>query len=681
MISFQDFATAFQATLKALQMYTGSHPRSRSALENLAASLDEWLEDRPSVHIAASAQKLFVDGSPMEGRNLHIVALHRQFADREISGIVIRKGVPTGELQALLEVLILKPARIEEQGGVLSVLGRLDLRFISLSQTQYKAVHAGEGEAENEDEAPPSSTLSDPALWREALAAALAAGPPADLVPLAPIALSLGWGDQLPDRQSLEALRTSLAGLSPEDQAAVVAGLPSAPLSPQGLRLALKEVLGELPGMQEGTLSGLLQLMEWDRLSMEARIQRVIEGNLFWELNLDRRLAFLRELLNSGHKELLIRFLDILLEALPLEDPVRREAAAQTLAGVSHWMQNPAFPETEEGPLLEGISAHFGWEPLMHVHRSSIEALEAIGLTLLAKGDLEAALRLMLDLESLCALQEADEDWRQAGLARLREALGSPAAVSLALSAPVFWNPEAMEPMALPFFREMGEPAMDRLIEALGEEPDRRRRAHLMTVIRALHPLPLPALHRSLSAPTWYLVRNTLNLLAELGDASMLPEIQPCLSHPDRRVRQAAVRATWKLAGSKAAPILQERLPESDPETRIEILFGLIQIQATSALPVILDMALDPRIALGFRIKAVEALAQIPQEGTSGRLLPLVQRKGRIFSTAEPLELRVAAARAIRALGPPATLEQLTRVIAAESRGPQRDALQAVLEP
>ena len=683
MSSFQDVATALQATLKALQMYTGAHPRSRSALDNLASMLGDWLQEKPSLHIATSAQKVFVDGNPIEAQSLHLAALQRQFAERQISGVVIQKGVPPEELQALLEVLILKPARIEEQGGVAAVLALRNLKFVSLSQTQYKAVQGGQGEEEEVDAAPSrviSQPPDDPSVWKEALEAALAGGPPADLSPMGQVALTLGWGEALPDALSLEGFRSALRSLPSEAQLSIAAGLPSAPQSPAGLRLALAETMGSLPGLQGNALHALLQRLEWGSLSLETRIQRIVEGGLFWDLSLDQRLALLKDLLDSGRKELFTRFLDLLLEALTMEDTARREISAQSLAGVAHWMGLPSFPREEEGPLIHGLTAHFGWEPLPHIHRSTTEALTAICTGLLSKGELASPLSLIGDLEAFCTFSEEAQDWRLSGIQQIKDHLSSRELMNLAIQSPGFWDPQQLIQVAVPYFEHLGDPGVDHLIERLGEEPDRRRRALLMNTIRAMGSKALPALERSLRAPAWYLVRNTLNLLADLGDAGLAQAVSTCMKHSDRRVRQAAVRATWKLAGPAAGAPLQAMLPETDPETQMEVIFGLGQIQAVGAIPAIGTLAADSRAPLALRVKATETLGMMAHPTATPLLAALIQRKGRIFTSTEPREIRLAAARALKATRTPEALEILAQVMADERRGEDRDALRAVIE-
>jgi HEAT repeat protein len=233
---------------------------------------------------------------------------------------------------------------------------------------------------------------------------------------------------------------------------------------------------------------------------------------------------------------------------------------------------------------------------------------------------------------------------------------------------------------AIPYFEFLGEPAARYLVATLGEEPDRKRRGRLLDVIRVLGPVAIPALQDGLHSPTWYLVRNTLNLMADMGDAGLLDEVVVCLRHADGRVRRSAVRALWKLGGPAGGKHLLACLPGSDPETQMEILFGLGQIQTPEAVPALVELAKNGGNAERLRIKTIETLGQISSPAAIPGLLELVRRKGRIFTSAEGTDIRIAAARALLAIGTPQAELGLRQVVADEPRNQDRDALQRILD-
>lgn len=767
MIAFQDLAQGFAMAIKAVLMYTDRHPRATAAIAQLHAQLEQWLTHRNPLQVAASAGKLFADGTPVEGTSVHVQALARQFSERQISGMTFQRGLTQDELARLIQVLILKPARIEEQGGIFSLFEKLALRHISLTQTQYKEVKDGEelvssskaeqehtrdqegegfggGEGHAEIVLAPTRSMSDITraldAWKEAMKALWSAGqqpptgwtppfpgalPPADLGGLGPIAQQLGWGSLSPSSAQLEPLRQAIAGLSPERQMALVEGIPSLPAHPLGLSLGLKGLAPELlatasgailaqgrnwgevrdalydalrrtPGAQAnlGTLAhklmgmgvdlehveGLLRQLDWDGQPLDVQIRRAIDQHEFWQLTHDQRLLFLHRLLEEERTEPFHHLIEEAIARLADEDPRIREAAATTLADAARWIDDPGLPPEIEGRITEGLQAHFGWEPMAQILRYSREGLHAVLVALLKREELREAQSLIEGLDGLCAMSSGTQPWRMDALIQLKTSLVEPDLFTHALGALYDASPDMLREEMVPFFEFLGKEGMDGLMEHLGTEQDRRRRGRLLETIRFVGSEALPAIQANLASPTWYVVRNALNLIAELGHAGQLKEVTPHLRHKDPRVRQAAVRATARLGGPAAESPLIEVLAHTDPDTQLEVLFALAGIRSQRAVQAVLPLAVQATTPEAVRLKAIETLGLCGHPSTLGPLLELVRRKGRIFTSAEPMPIRTAALRALRALGTSEALSAAREAVNGESRSDDRKALQEALE-
>ena len=625
MSSFAELAQSIQLALKALAMYTQAHPRCQATLAELHAAVTRWLEAQPSLHIAATNGKLFVNGSPFEGNNLHVNALVRQLAERQISGLVIQRSVAADELGEMLRILTLKPAKLEELGGVAQVMEECGLRHISLSQTQYREVR--EGEELQEDAAPvpedPERTAARllqeaaamVARWKECLSDApvrsLPPGSadgvaPADLRGVAPVAEDMGWGNGFPTAPQVESLRQAMHAIPAGRVMNILAGLDSLPELPTSLRMGFHGLAPELLGR---AATGLLE-----------------SGSSWAELR-DTLLSVLRR-----------------------------------------------------SPNRQALAAHFGWEPLPPLLRVSGQALQTLLVAFVQRGELQAATGLVQDLSGLCAFLEEDQAWRMEALEQLKGRLGDAEVLDQALEALYGASAERILTELVPFFELAGPAAAQHLVAALGDEPDRRRRGRLLEVIRTLGATALPALQAGLHGSAWYLVRNTLNLLAEMGDASLLDEVVPCLEHPDLRVKRAAIRALWKLGGPAAAAPILAVFPRLDPDSQVEAIFGLGQIQAPEAVEAFAVRIVDRGTPERLRGKMIEALGHIGHAGALPALLEVVRRRSRLFSSGEPLELRLAAARAVLDLRSPSGLAELRRLVDGEPKGAERDAFLRLIQ-
>lgn len=762
--NFLELAQALQLAVKSLQMYTSAHPRSVEALAKVNGVLGGWLGIQAKLHIASSAGKIFIDGTPFEGQNVHVTALSRQMADRQVLGFLIKRGATPEEVLSLLQLLILKPAKIDELGGPEKVLKDLGTRSIEITQTRYEIVREGDGgeddgrgpaenprprkdsAAETEDDEPleitvdaaVKSALSDAAglisKWQDALQQALGQGQRdgggtfrINLQGLGGLAEKLGIGDSFPHPILVETLRRSLLSMSGEAQLGVLAGLDSLPASPAGLRMAFQAIAAELfasaatgmladgadwsslqgslrdilaghPQRQAMTTSlaamlmtrgadparvqAMLQELDWDNMPLEAKLQKMLHEKGYFGMAPDQTLKFLRELLDKGRDEQFLRVLDDILEGFTLEDPGKRETVNRILSGVAHWIMDPGLPEGAEGRLLDGFKSNFGWEPVVQIHNLTTEGLGAILASLVYRGELALAQGLFQELLDLVGfMEEESKDWREKALARLHARLCQEELVDRAVRELVSGGQDRMLTEFVPYLEFLGDAGAEGLVRQLGDEPDRHRRARLMEGIRATGSASVNALAGAMHSPTWYLVRNALNLLGELGDAGMLDEVLRCFSHADGRVRRAAVRAAWKLAGPAAEQALLKLLPSTDPETQMEVLFALGQVRSASCIPTLSTYVQDRRSADRLRHKAIEVLGQIGHPTGVGPLAELLKRKGfAIFSSAaESQDIRLSAAKALAAMGLPEALAALQKALEAEPKGPDRSAMEQIL--
>lgn len=549
---------------------------------------------------------------------------------------------------------------------------------------------------------------------------------PADLAFLGPLAEGMAWGPSFPSGPQMESFRQAFHGLAARPLWSVMTGLPTLPAAPGGLELAFQSVAPELilrsvalmrgesatwrqlrtpllgllktsaqaksilahleanlaaGGLESEQLRELAQQIDWEQQNLEEKTRRALaEEDTFWELSSDQRLALLRSLLDLERFDAFLKLLQKYLKHLSGENVHRREDAARDLVAVSAWLRNPGLPGELQGPLVEGLVAHFGWEPILAIHRHTTRSLEQVLVCLVFHHELQQVQTLMHELEGLCTLLDDKHEWRGLARAKLLGRLSGEDTMTEVVEHLYRLEADKVLTEAIPYFEFLGEPAARYLVRMLAEEPDRRHRGRLLDVIRVLGPVAIPALTEGLWSPTWYVVRNTLNLLADMGDAGLMKHVTTALTHADGRVRASAVRATWKLGGPAACAPLLAALPAADPDTQLEILFGLGHTQSPAAVPGIAELAHHGSASLKVRIKAAEALGQIASAEALPILADLIKRKGRIFTSAEPTELRLAAARALLGLQTPQALATLKQMVSDEPRNQDREALQRLLD-
>ena len=117
-----DFLVSFQWALKTCRLYGPAHVRSREGVTALQGGYQRFLKDKPQVQIAARNGKMFVDKVLEDAQNLQTKALAGELEERGIHALLLFPGATLEELQALIDVLCLKPGQVRAQGGAKKLL-------------------------------------------------------------------------------------------------------------------------------------------------------------------------------------------------------------------------------------------------------------------------------------------------------------------------------------------------------------------------------------------------------------------------------------------------------------------------------------------------------------------------------------------------------------------------------
>jgi HEAT repeat protein len=224
----------------------------------------------------------------------------------------------------------------------------------------------------------------------------------------------------------------------------------------------------------------------------------------------------------------------------------------------------------------------------------------------------------------------------------------------------------------VPLATQLGGALVPALMDALGTEEDRNRRGRLVRVLKGIGNPAHPLLLDALQSQTWYVVRNTLNILGEFGERDHAAAIGRKLQHGDARVRRAAARALGKIGGVESESLLVGAVGDRDAETQREVLLCLASMKAQSAVPALGELAKSRSLASEARELVISTLAQIGSASAVPALGEVVKPKG-IFAR-ESLPIRLAAARALAQIGTADAKQILRSTIAAESDRAAREA-------
>jgi HEAT repeat protein len=187
------------------------------------------------------------------------------------------------------------------------------------------------------------------------------------------------------------------------------------------------------------------------------------------------------------------------------------------------------------------------------------------------------------------------------------------------------------------------------LTEALAEAPDRSVRRAVMDALPEMPDLGREVALRLLEDDRWFALRNGVVLLGELGGEDAVQALTVPLGHEDPRVRRDTVTALSKLGGENAGLLLLGMLEDGAPEVRATAATGVGLLRVTRAQRP-LEQMLDREDSEDVLVPVIRALGQLGDPGP----VPALEKRatGSLFSR-PPRDVRIAAYRALAAIGTP----------------------------
>jgi HEAT repeat protein len=701
-----DFTAALHLAAKALQFYTAEHPRGAEALMVLDRAANALVAQRPRVSIVATKGALLVDGAPLASeaaRNkAHVTALARELEARQFGGIILMQGVTYRELVELVRLFVMKPQQVRDAGGAEEIFRRADVIHVRISHVRYEAITEGEEVVWSqtarraEQFAGFESADGLPALLKKFLLTQNAAASGENVPELE------GLGEKadeiaakMPDKVR-DALMQAIAGVQPEVQLALLMNIASLPegalrnvLQPAAREVmqtsasdtdALAHLIGqtsldasgiellrgrlETLGISREQLDDVMNVIGWDKLSIAEKIEKLLTGGRIFDFPREKLVVFIRDLVEQGRFDDAFRLLDAYARGLEQDAFTVRQNVIDTFGQVAPLIDTPGVNPQIEQLLTRAILNHFVKESDARMCATVANAVASLCTALASAGRADVALRTLTRLEVATNVAAPEAAVRKS-YECLGAAFAEPRRAAKLVNQIFVADAETFGKAVAPMVAQLGGALVPVLIETLTNEEDRNRRGRLVRTIKSIGRPAYPSLLEALHAPAWYVVRNTLNILGDIGEHDHASAIGTKMEHSDARVRRAAARALGKIGGAESEMLLVEALGERDTETLTEILLALASMKAQRAVPALSEMARSRSLPAEVRETAITTLGSIGSDLAVPALGEIMRPRG--LFVREPLQTRVAAARALAAIATPEALTTLRNAVAAES--------------
>jgi len=208
------------------------------------------------------------------------------------------------------------------------------------------------------------------------------------------------------------------------------------------------------------------------------------------------------------------------------------------------------------------------------------------------------------------------------------------------------------------------------LSDALAETTDRSVRHACIEAMAAMGPSVMPMIDSMLEDDRWFVVRNAVALLAEVGGDRALEHVLGTLANSDGRVRREALQALATLGGDDAGQLAYGMLEDPDAGVRIAAAVTCGELKVERALKPLLQMLEDEKSDSDALVAILGALGQLADPGA---VIPIEKLAVPTLFWKPRIDVRIAAYRALNRIGTPRARRLLNK--AADDKNPKIKSL------
>ena len=200
--------------------------------------------------------------------------------------------------------------------------------------------------------------------------------------------------------------------------------------------------------------------------------------------------------------------------------------------------------------------------------------------------------------------------------------------------------------------------AAGRVADRLATEDDIGARKTLNNILVRMGKEIIPQLLERLSDERWYVVRNTVRILGEIGESHGVEDaLRSPLVHKDPRVRKETVRALSMIRGPETINLMKSVLDDSDGSVVELALVSLGLLGDEGSVQALIDLV-ETRADSGVGREAVRALGRIGSRKAVTFLIKNLEKRGWFFGKRDD-DLKVMCVSALADAGTPDAVRAL----------------------
>ena len=213
--------------------------------------------------------------------------------------------------------------------------------------------------------------------------------------------------------------------------------------------------------------------------------------------------------------------------------------------------------------------------------------------------------------------------------------------------------------------KSIHEVSIPALLKRLTEEEVAFGRKTILTTLGQFGEATRPYLYDWLDDERWYVLRNAIDLLSNVGGSDDSARIISCLEHKNSQVRLSALRFLTRHPIDVPDDKIQALLNDADREIRSRMIYALGVLRGRRALDQLLELAKKPAFGEGdvhTRENAVKGIGRVGGDDSVGFLKGLLDKRG-IIDRESHEKIHKAAVEALIVIGGPSAAVVLNAVL------------------
>ena len=226
-----------------------------------------------------------------------------------------------------------------------------------------------------------------------------------------------------------------------------------------------------------------------------------------------------------------------------------------------------------------------------------------------------------------------------------------------------------------------GDLGAEALLDAIIEAPEAATRRNLFNALVRFGGRLRPLAEERLNHEAWYVARQMISLLGEIGGAESIPALEKTYEHEEPRVKKEVMKSLVRIGTTKATAFLVDKLQEEDQSLVVQAIISLGMLKDPASIEPLASIASKRENfsdLIDTQKEAIKALGIIGDARSVAHLAKILSRKVWFGKKAND-EMRTLAALSLGMIGTPEAMQAVKEAYS-DASGELQTACKRVLD-